>query len=179
MLHRSLRLFAILLTFGAILSFLPGQEKRLPERISDQTYRVSVDLVNVLCSVFDKKTNSFVTNLTRDDFLIYEDNQPQEIRNFSRETDLPLTIDAGDPTEALRPNSNYRRPQSLSSRGDEGEGSRDAHQVRFASMLQDFTNDPTSWRINQETEDGGGTTLYDAIYVTCGEKLIRETDARR
>ena len=47
----------------------PRTDSQLPHRISDQTYRVSVDLVNVLCSVFDRNTNSFVTNLTRDDFI--------------------------------------------------------------------------------------------------------------
>jgi len=29
--------------------------------MSDQTYRVNVDLVNILCSVFDKNTNAFLT----------------------------------------------------------------------------------------------------------------------
>ena len=64
----------------------------MPPRIDDQTYRVSVDLVNVFCSVWDKNTNSFVTNLTREDFTVLEDEQKQEIRNFSRETNLPLTL---------------------------------------------------------------------------------------
>ena len=72
------------------------QDSQLPARISDQTYRVSVDLVNVLCSVYDKNTNSFVTNLMQGDFTIYEDNQRQEIKNFARETDLPLTISDAD-----------------------------------------------------------------------------------
>ena len=63
-----------------------------PDRFSRQTYRVSVDLVNVLCSVFDKDTNSFVTSLSREDFELYEDGQKQEIENFTRETDLPTSI---------------------------------------------------------------------------------------
>ncbi len=61
-------------------------------RLSDQTYRVSVDLVNIFCSVWDRKTNSFVTTLTKNNFTLYEDDKQQEIQNFSRETNLPLTI---------------------------------------------------------------------------------------
>ena len=33
-----------------------------------------------------------ITNLTRDDFRIYEDDKPQTIRNYVKETDLPLSI---------------------------------------------------------------------------------------
>ncbi|NLT65822.1 MAG: VWA domain-containing protein [Acidobacteria bacterium] len=180
MLHRSLRLFAMLLTFGAILSFLPGQEKRLPERISDQTYRVSVDLVNVLCSVFDKKTNSFVTNLTRDDFLIYEDNQPQEIRNFSRETDLPLTIAMlVDTSGSVTPKLKFEQEAAIAFFQSVMREKDRAMLVKFdsgVSMLQDFTNDPNKLADKiKKLKTGGGTTLYDAIYVTCDEKLIRET----
>ena len=44
------------------------------------------------------------------------------------------------------------------------------------SMLQDFTSDPNKLadRI-KKLKTGGGTALYDAIYTTCDEKLIRET----
>src|SRR5512143_208334 len=63
-----------------------------PSKYDDQTYRVTVDLVNIFCSVWDKNTNSFVTNLAREDFTILEDNQKQEIKNFSREMNLPLTL---------------------------------------------------------------------------------------
>ncbi|HTW67024.1 MAG TPA: VWA domain-containing protein [Bryobacteraceae bacterium] len=53
--------------------------------------RVDVDLVNVLCTVSDKH-GALVTDLTKDDFEIREDGKKQEIRYFSRETDLPLTV---------------------------------------------------------------------------------------
>jgi VWFA-related protein len=48
-------------------------------------------LVNVLFTVTDKKSR-LVPNLEKDDFRIREDRQPQAIRFFSRETDLPLRI---------------------------------------------------------------------------------------
>lgn len=48
-------------------------------------------MVNVLCTVADKR-GELVTNLQKDDFEIRENGRKQQIRYFSRETDLPLTI---------------------------------------------------------------------------------------
>ena len=88
---------------------------QLPERISDQTYRVSVDLVNVLCSAFDKNTNSFVTNLTQDDFSVYEDGQKQEIKNFARETNMPLTIAMLiDTSDSVAPKLKFEQEAAIS-----------------------------------------------------------------
>jgi VWFA-related protein len=53
--------------------------------------RVDVDVVNVLCTVSDKR-GALVTDLKKDDFEIRENGQKQEIRYFARETDLPLTV---------------------------------------------------------------------------------------
>jgi VWFA-related protein len=52
---------------------------------------VDVDVVNVLCTVSDKR-GALVTDLEKEDFEIRENGRKQEIRYFTRETDLPLTI---------------------------------------------------------------------------------------
>ena len=52
---------------------------------------VNVELVNVLFTVTDRK-GRLITDLQKPNFKLYEDNKLQEITNFSRETDLPLTI---------------------------------------------------------------------------------------
>lgn len=193
MLFRSLRfalaLLAVVLLMATIpRSYLKGQEARkartgdaqLPGRISDQTYRVNVDLVNVLCSVFDKNTNSFVTNLTQEDFNVYEDNQKQEIKNFARETDLPLTIAMLiDTSQSVAPKLRFEQDaaigffQSILREKDR------AMLLSFDSdvtLLQDFTNDPNKMaREIKKLRAAGGTSLYDAIYRSCDEKLIRET----
>src|SRR5262245_17481630 len=69
-----------------------GSKPAQAPRFSDQTYRVSVDLVNIFCSVYDGKTNAFVTTLTKDDFSVLEDGKKQDVQNFSREMNAPLTI---------------------------------------------------------------------------------------
>jgi VWFA-related protein len=55
------------------------------------TISVNVKVVNVLASVRTKQ-GEIVRNLTKDDFTLEEDDRPQTIRYFARETDLPLTL---------------------------------------------------------------------------------------
>jgi Ca-activated chloride channel family protein len=156
------------------------QDSQLPARISDQTYRVSVDLVNVLCSVYDKNTNSFVTNLMQEDFTIYEDGQRQEIKNFSRETDLPLTIAMLiDTSRSVAPKLKFEQDAATSFFQTILREKDRAMLVEFDSgvaMVQDFTNNPNKLAKGiEKLRAAGGTALYDAIYITCDEKLIRET----
>jgi VWFA-related protein len=50
-----------------------------------------VKVVNVLATV-RTKAGEIVANLTKDDFVLSEDNHPQTIKYFSRETNLPLIL---------------------------------------------------------------------------------------
>ncbi|HTY63424.1 MAG TPA: VWA domain-containing protein [Acidobacteriota bacterium] len=188
--HRlSLVLLAGCVLFTAIsLQNLPGQnaqktprtESQLPPRVSDQTYRISVDLVNVLCSVFDKDTNSFVTNLMRDDFAVYEDGKKQEIKNFARETNLPLTIAMLiDTSDSVAPKLKFEQEAAISFFQSVLRDKDRALLVEFdtgVTLLQDFTGDPNKLAKEiRKLRAAGGTALYDAIYMACDEKLIRET----
>ncbi len=53
--------------------------------------RVNVRLVNVALTVRDAQ-GKFVTSLTKDDFEVSDDGQPQPISFFARGEDLPLTL---------------------------------------------------------------------------------------
>lgn len=155
-------------------------DAQLPQGVSDQTFRVSVDLVNILCSVFDKKTNSFITNLTQEDFMVYENGEKQEISNFSRESDLPLTIAMLiDTSRSVGPKLRFEQEAAISFFQSIMTAKDRAMLVRFDSdvdMLQDFTNDPNKMAYQiRKLKAAGGTALYDAIYRVCDEKLIRET----
>ena len=55
------------------------------------TFSSDVKVVNVLATVRDKH-GQIVNNLTKDDFKLQQDGQPQTIRYFAKETDLPLTL---------------------------------------------------------------------------------------
>lgn len=157
-----------------------GKDSQLPSRVSDQTYRITVDLVNILCSVFDRDTNSFVTNLTREDFAIYEDGKKQEIKNFARETNLPLTIALLiDTSDSVAPKLKFEQEAAISFLHSVLREKDRALLVEFDSgvtLLQDFTGDPNKLAKEiKKLRAAGGTALYDAIYVTCDEKMIRET----
>jgi len=54
-------------------------------------FKVGVNIVNVLATIRDRE-GRIVTNLSKDDFILEEDGKPQQITNFFRQTDLPLTI---------------------------------------------------------------------------------------
>jgi len=152
---------------------------QLPARVSDQTYRVNVDLVNIFCSVWDKKTNAFVTTLRRDDFTVFEDNRKQEIKNFVRETNLPLTIAMLlDTSQSVSPKLKFEQEAATSFFHSVLRENDRAMLVDFdsgVSLIQDFTSDPNKMAKEiRALKAAGGTALYDAIYQTCDEKLIRE-----
>ncbi|MBV9607995.1 MAG: VWA domain-containing protein [Acidobacteria bacterium] len=60
---------------------------------AQQTSTISVDVkvVNVVATVRDKHGN-IINSLTKDDFVLDEDGRPQNIRYFTRESDLPLSL---------------------------------------------------------------------------------------
>jgi VWFA-related protein len=81
-----LRIGALLTALSIVIgwsSFIPAQET--------PTYKVNVNVVNVLATVRDQKGRIF-SDLSKDDFVLEEDGKLQEILYFSRQTDLPLTI---------------------------------------------------------------------------------------
>lgn len=155
-------------------------DSQLPPRVSDQTYRISVDLVNVLCSVFSRDTNSYVTNLMRENFAVYEDGIKQEIKNFAQETNLPLTIAMLiDTSDSVAPKLKFEQEAATSFLQGVLQKKDRALLAEFDSgvtLLQDFTGDANKLaREIRRLKAAGGTALYDAIYMICDEKLIRET----
>lgn len=172
-------LLAATLCHDAFVSASPASPQ-LPTGVSDQTYRVSVDLVNVLCSVFDKNTKSFVTALGREDFSIFEDGQRQEIKNFARETNLPLTLAMlVDTSGTVTPKLKFEQDAATSFFQNVMKEKDRAMLIEFDSsvtLLQDFTNDPNKMAKQiQKLKTGGNTALFDAVHVACDQKLIRES----
>jgi VWFA-related protein len=59
--------------------------------VNEATFSVDVDVVNILATVRDRDGH-IVKDLTKDDFILKEQNKQQEIKYFARQTNLPLTI---------------------------------------------------------------------------------------
>jgi VWFA-related protein len=146
------------------------------------TLKVGVDLINVLFTVTDRKGH-LVTGLNREDFLIEEDGKKQDIRFFSRENELPLTLGLLiDTSPSVRPTFDQEqaaanrffetviRPQDL------------AMVIGFeksVTMVQDFTENVRSLQRSVDSLEigptmDGGTSLYDAVYLAAREKLKPE-----
>jgi VWFA-related protein len=83
----------VLILAGPIRGQTCGQtlpEEQASHAISD-AIKVDVDLVNVLCNVYDKR-GVLMTGLSQEDFEVREDGKQQQLRYFARETNLPLTV---------------------------------------------------------------------------------------
>ncbi len=57
----------------------------------DEVVRVETDLTNILFTAIDRDKR-FITSLRREDVRVFENDAPQEIFTFQRETDLPLSV---------------------------------------------------------------------------------------
>ncbi len=89
-LHRFARLLPLLLLLQLAATVTIAQEKDIPQ---GAVIKSRVFLVNLFVTAQDGK--HYVRDLTRDDFQIYEDGKPQEIKyfnNLSESKDIPLTI---------------------------------------------------------------------------------------
>lgn len=161
----------------------------------EPTIKVDVSIVNILCAVHNKG-NGLVGNLEKKDFQIFEDGKPQEIKYFTREVDLPLTIGllvdtSGSQERLIEPErraaseffSKVLRKKDL------------AFLLQFgaeAELLQDSTN---SAKLLQDglrqlrlsvgigglhpgpvptQQSQAGTILFDAVYLAADEKLKGE-----
>jgi len=164
-----------------------------------QTFKAQVNVVNLFFNVKDKH-GMLIPSLTKSDFQVFEDGQPQTIKYFSAESNQPLTlgilidtspsqmhvlpIEQQSCTEFLR---SVLRPKDL------------AFLINFDADIdldQDFTSNPSQLahaldklEINGGASGGGlpgmgggpvpnahprSTALYDAIFLAADEKLKNE-----
>ncbi len=162
-----------------------------PEQESQEPIRAEVQLVNLFVTVRDKNKR-LVTDLTEEDFRIFEDGQEQKIAFFSRETALPITLGLLVDTSISQGRVLYEEQVAASRflervmrKGDL------AFVITFdvnVDLLIDFTASTEQLeaavhraRINAPLPDGPvarsgpvGTKLYDAIWLACREKLRNE-----
>ena len=181
----------LVLAFSTLITAQRGQETRpapvspgIPvSRQDDQTISVDVNLVNLLFTVADRK-GKFVTNLKKEDFRVFEDNKPQTIDKFSTETNLPLTIALlVDTSGSIRDKLRFEEEAAIEFFYSTLQRGKDrAMVISFDSaveQLQDFTDDAEKLADKiKKIRAGGGTSLYDAIYVAVNEKLSNEEGRR-
>ena len=142
------------------------------------TLRVGVDLVNVLFSVTDDN-GRFVSGLGVEDFIVEEDGEPQEIRYFTSENELPLTLALLIDTSPSVQNVFAEEKRTAASFLETILRPQDLSLVigfdRSVTLMQDFTDNADllsdaifSLRI------GSGTSIYDAVYLASEDRLREE-----
>jgi VWFA-related protein len=142
----------------------------------DHLIKVDVDLVNVYLSVSNQR-GRLITNLKRDNFTLLEDGAQQVITNFSRETDVPLTIALViDTSGSVKDKLQFEKQAAISFLDAMLKPNHDKAAVfTFDSSIdlqQDFTDD--SSRLAKaviHTRAGGGTRLYDALTTVMQQKF--------
>src|SRR5258708_5922122 len=88
---RCMMALRIRMSSGVHFKTVAGQILIAVALAQEPSIRVDVDEVSVLCSVRNSR-GALLTHLNQDDFVVLEEGQPQTIRHFARETDLPLTV---------------------------------------------------------------------------------------
>jgi Ca-activated chloride channel family protein len=173
------RISILLLILGLVLPLAAQRPGEQPRTAPDNDIIVDVDLVDLLVSVADRK-GKFITNLKKEDFRVYEDDRLQTITNFSTETDLPLTIALlVDTSGSIRDKLKFEQEAAIEFFYSTLRRQKDkALVISFDSgvdLLQDFTDDPEILAdAVRKIRAGGGTSLYDAIYLASTEKLATE-----
>ncbi|HEX4002374.1 MAG TPA: VWA domain-containing protein [Candidatus Acidoferrales bacterium] len=169
----------------------PSQQ--LPQ--SSQPLQVATTVVNVFATVRDRH-NEILSDLTKDDFRISEDGVQQKVSYFSKEVNLPITLALLMDTSYSMHNILVAEQDAASRFVSEVLRKRDeALVISFdtdINLLADFTQDPSvlDRAIHRATinvdaagiggtggtipSQGGGTDLYDAIYLACHDELSNE-----
>src|SRR6266851_10239968 len=140
---------------------------------------VPVNEVNVVFTVTDRH-NHYVKDLAKTDFKVVDDERPvDQIRSFRRETDLPLQVGLLiDASNSIRDRFKFEQEsaieflnETIRPRYDE------AFIVGFdteAEVTQDFTDSTEALsRGVRALRPGGGTAMFDALYKSCREKLLK------
>jgi Ca-activated chloride channel family protein len=130
-------------------------------------FKSGVELVNVNVTVTDR-TGRFVSGLTQDDFVVYDDSKPQEVTHFSAErvpVSLGIALDtsgsmAGEKMESAKEALDRFLLDLLAPEDD-------VFLMRFgasAELVQDWTIEKqlVSRRLNR-ISPAGGTAMYDAV----------------
>src|SRR5712664_2552946 len=150
--------------------------KQDPTQQSDQTIKTVVNLVDVLFTVLNRR-NKLVPELEKGDFKIWDDKAPQEIRYFSRQSDLPLRIGMLlDTSNSIRDRIKFEQDASINFLFSVLRRNKDeAFAMTFddePQIVQGFTGDAGALRDQiTKTRAGGGTAIYDAIYEACVKEL--------
>jgi Ca-activated chloride channel family protein len=150
----------------------------------DQTqFSLDVNRVEITFSVTDRRGH--FAALTRDDFAVYDDKQPQKIVEFTAESELPLRLALlVDTSNSVRERFHFIQEAAASFLVRSlRPGTDQAMLVSFDAspeVAAEFSGDPKQLTGKiQDLRPGGGTSLYDAISFAARRLAAEERTGAR
>lgn len=146
----------------------------------NSSIRVAVNEVIVPVTVTDEK-GRFVSDLNEKDFQVFENNKPQSIRYFTRDRSQPVVIgfllDLSSSSRIHWKNFQAATEELVQNLlpGDQKYSGYLITYGQTAEVAVDTNHDPESIVAKvRKLKPGGGSALYDAIYLACtSRKLVK------
>ncbi|MFZ0427062.1 MAG: VWA domain-containing protein [Acidobacteriota bacterium] len=153
----------------------PQDQSAQDQSAQDQGYRIGVAVNQVFLSVNVRSVSGgFVKNLTKDDFLVFEDGRLQKIVNFYSEkvpVKVVLLIDASGSTRFSQVDIRNAALEFVKGLGPEDQ----VAVITFndqVKLILDFTSNLDDIKLALESIYAkGSTVLNDAVYVTFDDLL--------
>lgn len=177
------RTLGLLLTLALVLE-VSAQQQQPPrpapppqEPQEGPTFITRVEQVNIVLSVLNRR-QKFITDLTKENFSVLEDGKPQLIKDFNRQTDLPLRVGLLlDTSNSIRDRLKFEQEAAVDFIHNVLRRRKDmAFLMTFdseAGLVEDYTDDAS--RLSEAVmrqRAGGGTALYGGIRYACNQKLM-------
>ena len=171
-------LLAFVITAALFAQQTPAPQPQQAVQEIDESERIRLDVtrVNVLYTVSDKR-GRFVTDLDKEQFDVFEGKHKQQILEFMRESDLPLRLAILiDTSNSIRDRFRFQQEAAVEFMKSVMRPEQDkAVIVGFDTspeMLSDLTGNMDDLeKAVRDMRPGGGTALYDAIFLACRDKL--------
>ncbi len=145
---------------------------------NDKPFVVTVNEVNLIFTVTDKK-GKFIPNLKQSDFALLDDQKaPARVSSFVQQTNLPLRVGIViDASTSIRQRFKFEQQSAIEFLLQIVRSKRDrAFVLGFDStptVTQDWTNDLDGLQTGvNKLRPGGGTAMFDAVYTACRDKLL-------
>jgi VWFA-related protein len=159
----------------------PPAAQQLPAGVIDEQTRIILDVtrVNLLFTVTDKR-GRFITDLDKGAFQVFEGKRRQDILEFTAESDLPLRLAILiDTSNSIRDRFKFQQEAAIEFvRSVMRRGQDKAIVVSFDTLpelVADLTDDVRQLEnAVRDLRAGGGTSLYDAIFFACRDKLSQD-----
>jgi VWFA-related protein len=144
------------------------------------TIHVGVNEVSLIFTVTDKHGH-YIANLGQNDFALLDDQKaPERVNSFHQQINLPLRVGIViDASSSIRSRFQFEQQSATEFLFDVLKAKSDRAFVmgfdETPTVTANWTNDQDALETGiNKLQPGGGTALFDAVYVACRDKLLTE-----